>query len=124
MIICDPNEAAPGGQTVTSLRRRIALGILAEHEHERLGLTVTRDELNSMMRWYREQYGLHRRDDLEGFMRAAGLSRADLTTQMRTFCQLTRVQAHHGARLESLLPDYLAFSKIEGWSRSRRDGGT
>lgn len=123
MIIREHAEAVEGGQTLTMLGWRVLLGFLADREAERLGMTASRDEVEATARAFRRDFELPRREDVEGFLRFAGLDLAGFSAQMRTFSQLARVQAHHAAEIEARLPGYLAFLELERWHALRGEEG-
>lgn len=122
MISLDPRSAVPGGQTISSLRRRILLGLLAERELERLGSSVTREELDAMSRWFRTSFSLPRRSDLVAFLRFADLDVRDYSMQMRTYCAVERLLDHHRATLDTRLDGHLAFESLAEWGQGGRDG--
>lgn len=115
MIIRDELDALPGGQTLSSLRTRILLGVLADAETERLGLRATRAELDGTTRWFRTQFDMPQRTDVEAFLAYAGLDLAELTAQLRTYTNIARLDIHHGAELERRMPSYEALVRLETW---------
>ncbi|MCA9710831.1 MAG: hypothetical protein KDK70_33625 [Myxococcales bacterium] len=116
MIIRDELDALPGGQTRGVMRSRILLGVLADDEAERLGIRVTKAELDGTTRWFRRQFDLDARADVEAFLEFAGLDLAELTAQMRTYTNIARVDIHHRAAIEERLPSYVALMGLEAWS--------
>lgn len=116
MIIRDELDALPGGQTLSSLRTRILLGALADAETERLGLQATKVELDGTTRWFRKQFDMTTRADVESFLAHAGLDLHELTAQMRTYTNIARLDIHLCAEIERRLPDYEALARLEGWS--------
>jgi hypothetical protein len=116
MIIRDELDALPGGQTLSSLRTRILLGVLADGEAERLGLRATKAELDGTTRWFRNQFDMATRADVESFLAYAGLDLSELSAQMRTYTNIARLDIHRGAEIERRLPDYEALARLEGWS--------
>jgi hypothetical protein len=116
MIIRDELEALPGGQTTSALRSRILLGVLADEEAERLGLRATASQLDGTTRWFRTQFDLVTRADVEDFLGYAGLDLPALTAQMRTYTNISLVDIHHHAEIERRLPSYEALLRLEAWS--------
>jgi hypothetical protein len=112
MILRDLADALPGGQTAGALRSRILLGVLADAEAERLGLRPTRAELDAKMAWFRKQFDLPLRADVEDFMAFAGLDLRDLSAQMRTYVNIASVERCHQAEIERRLPSYEALLRL------------
>jgi hypothetical protein len=115
MIIRDELDALPGGQTLSSMRTRILLGVLADAEVERLDLPATKVELDGTTRWFRTQFDMLTRADVESFLAYAGLDHRELTAQMRTYTNIARLYIQHREELERRLPSFEALTRLEGW---------
>ena len=106
MFSVDELARVPGGQTVSAVRSRILLGLLAEEEAARLALPVTATAVEAMAAFFRQEFDLARRTDVEAFLDFAGLGLGEFSSVMRTFRTVVEVQQHHAARIEALLPRY------------------
>jgi hypothetical protein len=115
MIIRDDLEALPGGQTRSTLRSRILLGVLVDAEIDRLGLGATPQQLDATTAWFRRRFDMIRRCDVEEFLAFAGLDVAALTAQMRTYAHIHLMQTHHAAEVARRMPSYRALLRLDDW---------
>lgn len=112
MIIRDEFDALPGGQTVAALRSRILLGALADAEAERLGLRASPQQLGGTTQWFREQFDMPMRADVEDFLAFAGLDLAAFSAQMRTFTNIALIEPAHQAEVDRRWPSYAALQRL------------
>lgn len=105
----------PGGETIAGLRKRVLMGLLAEHEAERLGLAVSDEAVAAASRWLRGRFDLLRRDELLGFLDFAGLSVDEYGRALRTLTTLDAVQRHHAAAIDAALPRQRALLSVREW---------
>lgn len=101
------------------MAKRLLLGLLAERQHERLGLRTTDRGVAETTRWYRARFGLLRATDLDAFLRSCGVSRHDFDQQMRSFHTIDQMDAHHDSRIQQRLGDYEALFSVADWVLQR-----
>lgn len=117
MIIRDEVDALPGGQTTGALRSRILLGVLVDQEAKRLGLHANAQQLDATMRWFRTQFFMAKRADVEAFMAFAGLDLAALTAQMRTFANISIIAERYALDVDQRMPAFNALRQLEDRNR-------
>ncbi|MEZ4447977.1 MAG: hypothetical protein R3B09_00775 [Nannocystaceae bacterium] len=116
MIISDLHDGMiPGGETEAGLRKRVLMGVLAEHEAQRLGLVVGDEAVAAASRWFRGRFDLLRKDDMIGFLEFAGLDLAEYTRAIRALTTLDAVQRHHAPAIDAGLPRQRALLSVREW---------
>ncbi len=123
LIDIDDHDALPGGQTRASLRARVLLGVLVDAEAARLQLEPTRAQLAETTRWFRAQFDMRQRADVEDFLAFAGLDLRELSAQMRTFSNISEVGAARDGDVARLLPRYRGIQRVGDWHDQRLVGG-
>lgn len=116
MIISDLHDGlVPGGETEAGLRKRVLMGILAEHEAERVGLIVGDEAVAAASRWFRGRFDLLRRDDMIAYFNHAGIDAGEYTRAIRGLATLDAVQRHHAAAIDAALPRQRALLSVREW---------
>ncbi|HET6582977.1 MAG TPA: hypothetical protein VFG69_06015 [Nannocystaceae bacterium] len=113
MIFRDEHDAILGGQTLSALRSRILLGVLVDEEVERLGTPATKADLDEATRWFRTQFSLLERADVEDFMAFADLDLRSLSAQMKTFANIARLADRYRAEIDRGLPAFCALMRLD-----------
>jgi hypothetical protein len=113
MIFRDDFDALPGGQTLSGLRSRILLGVLVDEEMERLGTPATRADLDETTRWFRTQFDLLERADVEAFMAFADLDLRSLSAQMKTFANISILADRYEIEIDRGVPAFRALVRLD-----------
>lgn len=115
----DEGDRLRGGQTVSRLRSRILLGILADDECAALGLPLEVAGLDATVGWFQQQHGLSSSEDTQAFFDFAQLDPASFRQIMSTFTNIMRLQRRCAPQLRALAPRYRGLEQVERWTSAR-----
>ncbi len=119
MFTEDEIDKLPGGQTLSGLRSRVLLGILADDEVARLELPQTREQLERMALVFRRDFHMPARADVEQFLRFARLDLRDFSSVMRTFANVLSAQEHHRDAIEARRAAHVGLARIGEFEGTR-----
>ena len=103
----DAGERLRAGETLTTLREKQLLRLLARQAAERLGWRVTAEEVQDRGDRFRVQHGLASPAATRAWMAAEGLTEEAFSLHVRDTCVIERLQRLHGQEIEAGLPDQL-----------------
>jgi len=112
----------PGGETLAGARKRVLIGVLAEHELARQNLALPAERVQEMARWFRARFDLTTRARTEAFLAHAGLTPERFTAQMRELATLDVIERHFVATIDARLPEHRRLLTIRDFLLRQEEG--
>lgn len=106
----DEHEVLRACDTLSGLRDKQLLRLLARQEAERLGWQLTDEEVQEMAEAFRERHGLTETGKMLAWMDAEGLSETAFWQFINDACLVDRLKRLYGHAIERALPDQLRIA--------------
>lgn len=106
----DDDELLRSCETLSGLRDKQLLRLLARQEAERLGWQLTGEEVQEMAESFRERHGLSDSEKMLAWMEAEGLSETVFWEYINDTCLIARLKRLYGHAIERGLPDGLRIA--------------
>lgn len=87
------------------LRKKALYRVLARHEAQRLGLEISKAELQATTDVFRHYFHLTRADEMRAWMEQTGTSLQELTEMMRDIALINRLDALYAAEIDAGMAD-------------------
>src|SRR5204862_5560393 len=98
------------GDTMAVVRKRVLLRILARHEAERTGLSVTEAEVQATSDWFRRGFGLLADKELSRWIECQGLTEAAFAGVMHDFTVVRLLEEAYAEEINGLVSNQIAIS--------------
>jgi hypothetical protein len=106
----DAARLTAGGETMAVVRKKSLLRILASHEAQRIGLSVSEADVQATSDWFRRSFGLSAEKDLSHWIECQGLTEAAFIRVMYDFTVVRLLEEAYAEEINGLVPDQIAIS--------------
>lgn len=121
MSILDDDPYLPGGETLAGARNRVLLGLLAERDAARDGLTVPDARVAEISRWFRARFDLLTRERTAAFLEFAGLSVEGFSRQIHELAVLDAAKHRYAPVVDARLPDHRRLMMVREFLLRQED---
>jgi hypothetical protein len=98
------------GETMAVVRKKALLRILARHDVDRAGVSITDADVQATSEWFRRGFGLMAAEDLSHWIKCQGLTEAAFARAMHDFTVVRLLEEAYAGEIDALVPDQIAIS--------------
>jgi hypothetical protein len=106
------------GETMAVVRKKALLRILARHDADRVGISVTDADIKATADWFRRGFGLFTDEDFSRWIECQKLTEAAFARAMHDFTVVRLLEAAYAEEINELVPDQIAISTARLRSRA------
>jgi hypothetical protein len=98
------------GETMAVVRKKALLRILACHDADRAGISVTDADIKATCDWFRRGFGLLADEDFSRWIECQKLTEAAFARAMHDFTVVRLLEEAYAEEINELVPDQIAIS--------------
>jgi hypothetical protein len=98
------------GETMAVVRKKALLRILACHDVDRAGISVTDADIKATSDWFRRGFGLLADQDFSRWIERQKLTEAAFAKAMHDFTVVRLLEEAYAVEINELVPDQIAIS--------------
>jgi hypothetical protein len=98
------------GETMAVVRKKALLRILARHDVDRAGVSVTDADVQATSEWFRRGFGLMDEEDFSYWIKCQGLTDVAFARAMHDFTVVRLLEEAYAEEIDELVPDQIAIS--------------
>jgi hypothetical protein len=106
----DSAELTACGETMAVVRKKTLLRILACHDAERTGISVTEADVRATSDWFRRSFGLLADEEFSSWTDRHNLTEAAFARAMHDFFVVRRLEEVYAREINELVSDQIAIS--------------
>jgi hypothetical protein len=106
------------GETMAVVRKKVLLRILACHDAERAGVSVTEADVQATSDWFRGGFGLMADEEFSRWMKCQKLTESDFAKAMHDFTVVRLLEDAYTEEIDHLVAAQIAISSARLRSRA------
>jgi len=100
------------------VRKKALLRMLARHDADRAGISISDADIQATSDWFRRGFGLSADEDFSRWIECQKLTKAAFASAMHDFAVVRLLEEAYAEEIDELVPDQIAISTARFRSRA------